>query len=311
MKKNFLLPTLLLAIFACLGTLTLEAAEVRFERESDSVKVFLDDSFFTEYRFRDGQNPIFWPIIGPTGEKMSRSYPMEEGVPDERRDHPHHRSLWFTHGEISGVNFWHTSDEAGIIEHVEFSSLEPPTMRVKNSWKDREGRVVLSDERSITFGADDLGRWIDFAILLSASNGDVVFADTKEGTFGFRVPGVLDVDRRKGGKIINSEGLVDDAAWGKRAAWVDYNGVMNEKPVGIAIMNHPQSAFYPTYWHVRTYGLFAANPFGVGDFTKQKGHPGEYTLPKGQTLRLMYRVYFHAGDESEGKVAENFEKYSK
>ncbi|MDO4583465.1 MAG: PmoA family protein [Planctomycetia bacterium] len=285
--------------------------EVRLETSDDMVNVYLDDACFTTYRFRDGQNPIFWPIVGPDGERMTRDYPMQEGTENESLDHPHHRSLWFTHGEINGVNFWHTSDKAGRVIHESFTKTEPPVLEEKNRWVDAEGKVLFTETRTMTFGADATGRWIDFVIAIHASHGDVTFADTKEGTFGLRVPGTLDVTRKMGGKIVNSDGLENDAAWGKRAAWVDYHGELHGKKIGIAIMNHPQSAFYPTYWHVRTYGLFAANPFGVRDFTGDKNLSGEFRLPAGETLTLKYRVYFHTGDEKTGHVAENFESYSR
>ena len=79
---------------------------------------------------------------------------------------------------------------------------------------------------------------------------------------------------------------------------------------GIAIMNHPSSFRFPSYWHVRTYGLFAANPFGLHDFTAGK-EKGEYTLPAGETLKLRYRVLLHKGDEATGHVAEAFAEFAR
>ena len=60
---------------------------------------------------------------------------------------------------------------------------------------------------------------------------------------------------------------------------------------------------------MRTYGLFAANPWGLGDFSGGK-ETGEHTLKKGESLTLRYRVIFHQGDEKEGKIAEAFQEYS-
>jgi hypothetical protein len=120
----------------------------------------------------------------------------------------------------------------------------------------------------------------------------------------------MDVLSKKGGKIINSEGLTDDAAWGKPAKWVDYHGPVDGAVEGIAILNHPKSFRYPTTWHVRTYGLFAANPFGLRDFTKGAGD-GMHKVPAGETMTLRYRVLLHGGDEKAGKVAQAFEEYSK
>ena len=128
---------------------------------------------------------------------------------------------------------------------------------------------------------------------------------------GIRIPTVMDVNSQKGGHIVNSEGQTDKDAWGKPAAWVDYYGILDEKPVGIAFMNHPSSFRYPTRWHVRDYGLFAANPFGLSDFVGKKDADGSYTLEKGDSLLLRYRMLFHEGDAEAAKVAEAFERYGK
>lgn len=130
---------------------------------------------------------------------------------------------------------------------------------------------------------------------------------------GVRVAETIKVDAKQGGKIVNSDGLVDQAAWGKRASWVDYYGPVEGQTVGIAMLNHPSSFRYPTYWHVRTYGLFAANPFGLHDFLGKnaKDADGSYTLKAGESLSLRYRLVFHKGSEKEGRIAETWEKYSK
>jgi hypothetical protein len=61
---------------------------------------------------------------------------------------------------------------------------------------------------------------------------------------------------------------------------------------------------------VRTYGLFAANPWGLNDFTKG-AEKGEYTLPAGESLTLKYRVLLHTGDEKSADVAGAYAKYAK
>ena len=126
-----------------------------------------------------------------------------------------------------------------------------------------------------------------------------------------RVAATMKVESGKGGKIINSEGQTNQAAWGKQAAWVDYHGPVDGRTVGIAILNHPSSFRFPTYWHVRTYGLFAANPFGLHHFKGSQSVDGSHTLSKGETMTLRYRVLLHRGDEKSAKVAEAFDIYAK
>jgi len=114
------------------------------------------------------------------------------------------------------------------------------------------------------------------------------------------------------GHIINSEGVRDEATWGKRAAWCDYYGPVEGKIVGIAIFDHPQNPRHPTWWHVRDYGLFAANPFGRHDFEKLPDKTaGNLVVPAGQSITFRYRFYVHEGDEKQSKVAERYADYVK
>ncbi|HEX3870303.1 MAG TPA: DUF6807 family protein, partial [Pirellulales bacterium] len=84
-----------------LRSATTLAGEFTVEENDRGVTVNVDGKLFTEYLIKSGTKPILWPIIGPTGAKMTRAYPMET-VEGEKQDHPHHRSLWFTHGDVNG-----------------------------------------------------------------------------------------------------------------------------------------------------------------------------------------------------------------
>lgn len=292
--------------------MTVPTAEVKLEKSPQGVKVSIDDKPFTEYLTLSGAKPVLWPILGPTGAAMTRAYPLGE-APNEKRDHIHQRSLWFTHGSVNGVSFWDENKGHGTIVHKRFTTVESGTEGVlvaEDDWLGPDGKKICEDVRRLVFAQDGASRRIDFDITIKASEGPVKFGDTKEGSFGIRVAETLKVEAKLGGRIVNSEGQVDEKAWGQRAAWVDYHGPVDGKTVGIAVLNHPSSFRYPTWWHVRTYGLFAANPFGAHDFTSGK-EDGTHTLPKGESLTLRYRVLFHAGDEKEAKIAEAFEAYGK
>lgn len=290
------------------------AADFALTQHEHGVTVNIGDELFTEYVIDQGPKPFCWPIIGPTGKRMTRAFPMELRVPGERKDHPHHRSLWFTHGNVNDVDFWAEGRGRGKIEHREFVRVESGPrghLVTRNAWVDADGKQHLADERELVFQlADDQSRIIDFNISLTAVGQPAKFGDTKEGSFGIRIPTVLDVDSRKGGQIVNSEGLFDAAAWGKPAAWVDYHGPLEGRTVGIAILNHPTSFRFPTHWHVRTYGLFAANPFGLHDFPGGESLDGSHTLAVGESMRLRYRVIFHCGDQQEAKLAEAYSAYA-
>lgn len=302
-----------------------QAAEITAERSPHGVIVKIDGHPFTEYLTQSGTKPILWPIIGPTGKPMTRPWPIE-GKPDVTKDHPHHRSLWFSHGGVNGIDFWteppaNKSKTAkvkqGSIVHRDFTKITSgPTAEIdaRDDWLSPQGKKVLEDNRRLTFGVEGDARWIDFAVTLRASEGPVEFGDTKEGAFGLRVPDSIRVDSKKGGQIVNSRGGVGEKdCWGKPAEWVDYHGPVDGQTVGIAILNHPGSFRYPARWHVRNYGLFAANPFAEDEFEfpKNPHHPVSYTLPQGKELTLRYRILLHKGDEKQGHVAEAFAEYAK
>jgi hypothetical protein len=138
----------------------------------------------------------------------------------------------------------------------------------------------------------------------------VAFGDTKEGSFGIRVPGTMDVEAKKGGRILNSRGQKDEDAWGRSAEWVDYHGPVDGEPAGIVIFDMPDSFRHPTKWHVRTYGLFAANPFGQEDFPKTDDpEQGDAKITGDEKLHLHYRVLFYGGEKSAEELAAIYEKY--
>jgi hypothetical protein len=294
-------------------------AEVTVKKTDGGAAVSIDDQPFCEYLTKSGHQPVIWPIKGANGQPMTRQYPLKKKLATEKDDHEHHRSLWFTHGSVNGKDFWLEPKKGGPKEkdnqivHREFAELASgDTARIvtKNEWTSGDEKVA-EDVRTIEFGADEHGRWIDYAIEVHATEGDVIFGDTKEGSFGIRVPGTMDVEAEKGGRILNSNGQKDGDAWGRAAEWVDYHGPVDGKPAGIVVFDMPDSFRHPTKWHVRTYGLFAANPFGQKDFPKSDDpEQGEAKVAKGETLRLHYRVLFYSGEKSADELAAIYKAYA-
>ena len=176
---------------------------------------------------------------------------------------------------------------------------------------------------------------LDFEITIKASNGDVTFGDSKEGSFAIRVaesmrvlqPAMRGEPARAGnGHIVLSTGERDNGVsaaaakdakreavtWGKRAAWCDYHGPADGKVVGFAIMDHPTNPRHPTWWHVRDYGLFAANPFGQHDFERLSDkNAGDLKISAGQSIAFRYRVIIHEGDEKQARIAARFDEFAK
>ena len=276
---------------------------------------------FTEYHFLDTPKPFLYPLIGPGGVALTRNFPMASPEGEEH-DHPHHRSLWFGHGLVNGVDFWTESSGAGRIVHDKFTGIrggaDKGIIRSRNKWIAPDGKVVCTDERSMTFyNAGVNARLLDFEITIRADHGEVVFGDTKEGTMGVRVAESMRLNRPTGGMnpgshIVNSEGARYIEARGKRAKWCDYSGLVGGKIAGIAIFDHPQNPRYPTWWMARDYGLLNANPFGQHEFEKLSNeNVGDLKISAGQSVTFRYRFYLHEGDEKQAKVAERYAEFAK
>ena len=142
----------------------------------------------------------------------------------------------------------------------------------------------------------DCCRIMEWDITWAALYGGVHFGDTKEaGTLSVRMIETAHVIN--GGTIRNAwGGNGEEECWGKRAEWVDYYGPIASGVGGLTIMDHPENSGYPTHWHVRGYGLFTANQWGVHDFTNDWSQRGDKNLEHGDALNWLFRVYIHAGD---------------
>jgi ribosomal protein L24 len=289
--------------------------KVEIKELPGKLRIEINGQLFSEYIYTNTSRPFLYPIIGPGGAKMTRNWPMQEEGQEEH-DHPHHKSWWYAHGLMNGVDFWSEAKGAGQTVHDGFTKVKSGKVGVvksRNKLVATNGVVVATDVRTLkVYNVQDAALF-DFEITIKASNGDLVMGDTKEGTMAIRLAETMRNKQPKNkpgeGHIVNSEGVKDGATWGKRAKWVDYYGPVGGKTVGVAIFDHPKNPRYPTSWHVRDYGLFAANPFGLHEFEKQPKNAGDLTVKAGQTVTFRYRFYIHNGNETEAKVAEQFEQF--
>ena len=287
-------------------------ADIKVKEEGQVVKVSIDEKLFTEYHYADADRPYFYPLIAPTGDNITRHWPMKEINPDEERDHPHHRSLWFTHGKVNGQDFWSEGKGPKIVQtKLDVKSEKDKAIIIcENEWRKKDGKVVCTDVRKHTITTSGDSRIIDFEITIKASHGKVVLGDTKEGTMAFRVAPTMRVKGKVAqGHMLNSEGVKDKACWGKQAKWCDYFGPLNGKTVGIAIMDHNDNPRHPTTWHARDYGLCTANPFGLSYFQKKPKGAGNMQIKEGESVTFKYRVFVHSGSPEEAGVAKVYGDY--
>ncbi|NUQ62365.1 MAG: PmoA family protein [Pirellulales bacterium] len=280
----------------------------------DRYRVSIGGELFTEYVFRGYEKPILYPIIGPHGIGMTRNYPMKGDVRGEAHDHPHHKSMWFAHRPINGYDMWSTFPDAGKCVHHRLLKLESGAERgmlqTANYWIAHDGKLLFTDTRTLRFLAIGAARAIDWEITIHASQGEVVFGDSKEGTMAIRThPNLqLDNDPARGvttanGQALNSEGATGKEVWGKRADWIDYWAKIGGHTVGIAIFDHPANPRHPTHWMARGYGYIGANPFGLNAFEGKPLGTGDMKIPAGQNVTFRYRFLFHEGDPQQADLA--------
>jgi len=336
MKKIIL--ALSIGIFAVPVVAKETRPNVEFVKGDNKIDVMIGRKLFTSYLYDSKQTkPVLVPLRTLSGIEVNRRYPLvkTEGA---STDHVHHVGIFFAVDEVNGTNFWNNAAPPPQIKHTEITEMTGGTGRGKLSavmhWIDDSGQVLLEEKRSMVFlaGEHEDEYAIDFSMDLTAKVPKVLFEDIEEGMFAIRVADCL---RESGSKqmlrpgqplpkeSISGTGMYfssngDETAkkiWGKRARWVALQGVREGKLVGVAILNHPASINYPTYWHVRNYGLFSANPLGQGDFQRQSKYKKNPVLPlrlsieQGETVHLRFLVIIYEGIRTQEQIEERFREF--
>ena len=198
-----------------LGTLSVWADGFAVEKTKAGVTVKYDGKLFTRYVIGQSNKPFLWPVIGPSGDEVTRAFPMEKRE-GERHDHPHHRSVWFGHQGTAGFDTWHEPASGrrtnlGSTVHREFVKVKGGDTAVIVTRNDYvgDGKKLLADERTHEFRVENGHRIIDVTIKFTAEHGDCKLSDQKDSGFSVRVATSMDVDSKKGGRVINSNGITE------------------------------------------------------------------------------------------------------
>jgi len=289
------------------------------DKKEEGLSVEISGKPFTTYRYQPAgefpvkARPFFYPVYGAGGAGMTRNFPMKD-LPGETKDHPHHRGLWVAFGDVNGTDNWSEGPDHGYQTHQRFSEIlsGPVCGRFVEElhWEDKAHNKVCEETRTfVTWNLPQDQRLIDLTVSFRANPGPLRFGDTKEGGIcSIRVPCSLESGR---GRIENAAGGVGEGeTWGRAAHWVDYSGIVEGQPLGVAIMDHPFNLRHPTPWHVRSYGLFSANPFAHSYYKASHLQDGSFSVPVGGALTFRYRVYFHRGDRRRGDVAGKWNDYA-
>lgn len=299
------------------------------------VDITIDGKPFTSYLWPETmKKPVLYPLRTAKGTVVTRGFPLEPRK-GERVDHPHHVGLWFNHGDVNGFDFWNNSDaipkdqasKMGTIFHRRIVEAKGGDDRgdltVDMEWIAGDGTPLLRERTHFVFRGTAGSRSIDRITTLTALERKVLFRDNKEGTLGMRVARGLEQPADKAevftdasgkatavpaldntgvtGQYVSSEGRKGDAVWGTRGRWTLLGGIVESEPVTLAIVDHPANPGYPTSWHARGYGLFAANPLGQKALSDGREELN-LSLDPGKTATFRYRILILSAPPSPERI---------
>jgi hypothetical protein len=295
----------------------------------NKVDISIGGKLFTSFLYPDTlEKPVLYPLHAANGTVVTRSFPLDsrEGDPT---DHPHHLGLWFNFENLNGLDFWNNSyaipankkNLYGWIRTdriLETKSGNTGVLTYHANWTDQQKDIILEETTRYEFSGNENQRVIDRFTTLKADK-DAFFKDAKDGMLGLRLAHELQMpdakdqkftddkgnvtivkggtDHVANGNYVTSAGKTGDDAWSSRAVWCKVFGKMGADSVSIAIIDHPKNPNYPTFWHARGYGLFAANPLGEKIFTNGKSEK-MLTLKKGESVTFRYRIVINNGNQT-------------
>lgn len=321
--------------------------EVKLVRATDGnrIDVSIGGKPFTSFLFPDSlEKPVLYPLRSANGTVVTRGFPMDP-KPNDPIDHPHHLGLWFNFENVNGLDFWNNSyaipkekkQSYGWIRTdkiLETSGGKKGILIYHANWINQQKDILLEEKTTFEFSGSGHQRVIDRVTTLTAV-ADVLFTDAKDGMLGLRLAHELQIptkedqkftddkgnvtivkggtDNIPNGTYLTSEGKTGNDAWSTRGKWCKVFGKMGNDSVSVAIIDHPKNINYPTFWHARGYGLFAANPLGEKIFTNGKGATNLH-LKKGESVTFRFRIIIDEGSKSISaadlnRAADDFAKH--
>jgi hypothetical protein len=300
-----------------------ERVSVVVNERARRVDITIDGKPFTSYIWPTTlKKPVLYPLRTAKGTIITRGFPLEQR-PGERLDHPHHAGLWFNYENVNGLDFWNNSDAipaerapkmGTILQRVIVSAKsgsQQGELDVESDWVTFEKKVLLNEHTHFVFRGGSSYRSVDRIATLTALDEKVSFPDEKDGMLGLRVIRALEIPSDKpevfadasghpttvakldntgvNGTYLTSEAKKGDDAWGTRGRWCNLSGMVGGEPVTITILDHPENPGFPTYWHARGYGLFAANPLGQKAFSNGK-EVLNFSLAPHASVTFRYRI---------------------
>lgn len=253
--------------------------------------------------------PSFYPFNGPSGTSLTRmGHPGAE-------NHDHHRSMWFAHNSVAGVDFWSDNTDSQVRQKHWYAYNDGDDEAVMASvcgWYDGSGKELMEQDVVAALIPMDNGEHaleIQITMRPPASEQSVELGKTNFGFLAVRVAKTLSI-HFGGGSLTNSEAQQGEPEiFGKPARWVDYSGPIavgtgperHAVVEGITYFDHPANPRYPTHWHVREDGWMGAS------FCFQDA----YTITPEAPLTLRYLLHAHGGAYDQAKAQAVHDAFAK
>lgn len=244
--------------------------------------------------------PFFYPLVGPTGSPLTRM--GHPGAPD----HDHHRSIWFAHYKVTGIDFWGDKSPARIRQKGWLAyqdGADEAALAVQLGWYDGHDPKKLLEQELVAAvrPGPDGETFVELQATFKPLAESLEFGQTNFGFLAVRVAKNLSA-HFGGGVLSNSAGARDEAnLFAKRAVWVDYSGpVPKGDTEGITYFDHPSNPGHPTAWHVREDGWMGAS------VCLSKAVPTTRQEP----LTLRYLLHAHRGAVDSDRAAKAFKEFA-
>jgi len=327
--KNIVLLVAIMSSYFSATAQKQEMVKIVKEKNTNRINVLIGNQPFTSFFYPDTlEKPVLYPIRAANGTIVTRGFPLNP-LPGEPTDHPHHIGMWLNYENVNGLDFWNNSfaipaakkNAYGWIKTDRIVETKDGTTGILTyhaNWTNQANETLLEETTQFAFSGTDRLRIIDRTTILKA-NTEVHFNDAKDGMLGLRLARELQIpatedkkftdekgivtvvkgkaDSISNGNYITSEGKQGDAAWSTRGRWCKVYAKMGTDSVSITMIDHPQNPNYPTFWHARGYGLFAANPLGEKIFTNGKSAKN-LQLKKGESVVFRYRIVIDNGKKT-------------
>jgi len=252
--------------------------------------------------------PFFFPFNGPSGKTLTRiGHP---GAPD----HDHHRSVWFAHNKVNGLNFWaeNVKNQVRQKEWIAYQDGDQESIMASLlGWFAEDGSEQMEQEliaAAISLPGGEFSLEFQTTFRCPRGAARVELDKTNFGFLAVRVAKSIS-EYFGGGTLTNSEGQVHEKdIFGKPARWMDYSGLIGtgtgEKRTavveGITFFDHPGNPRYPTHWHVREDGWMGAA------FCLQEA----FTITPEAPLVLRYLLHAHSGKYTPDRAAGMAESFA-